>query len=197
MNNDLRALGDALETAIARDIEHGRNTVVALRHVPVVHNDTAQEAPVLTEIQDTTTVTPTVTSIRRKRSRRVVVIAGLATLAIGGAAAATAYRLSDDEVSKGLPGGSAIFEGTDPSCSSSDGVVFDCTLASAPTEEVLADYTGTLETFVDSTLHIAGGCRGITADGLQWTCYAGKRAVEEGIIGPNFLGEFSPSPGRG
>ena len=193
MNDDLRALGDVLEAAIARDIEHERNTVVALRHVPVVPNDTAQEASVLTEIQDTTTVTP----IRRRRSRRVVVIAGLATLAVGGAAAATAYRLSDDEVSKGLPGGSAIFEGTNPSCSSSDGVVFDCTLASAPTVEVLDDYTGTLETFVDSTSHIAGGCRGITADGLQWTCYAGERAVEEGIIGPDFLGEFSPGPSRG
>jgi len=193
MNDDLRALGDVIEAAIARDIEHGRNTVMALRHVPVVHHDTAQEASVLTDNQDTTTVTP----IRRRRSRRVVVIAGLATLAIGGAAAATAYRLSDDEVSKGLPGGSAIFEGTNPSCSSSDGVVFDCTLASAPTVEVLDDYTGTLETFVDSTSHIAGGCRGITADGLQWTCYAGERAVEEGIIGPDFLGEFSPGPSRG
>ena len=193
MNDDLRALGDVIEAAIARDIEHGRNTVMALRHVPVVHHDTAQEATVLTDNQDTTTVTP----IRRRRSRRVVVIAGLATLAIGGAAAATAYRLSDDEVSNGLPGGSAIFEGTNPSCSSSDGVVFDCTLASAPTVEVLDDYTGTLETFVDSTSHIAGGCRGITADGLQWTCYAGERAVEEGIIGPDFLGEFSPGPSRG
>ena len=193
MNDDLRALGDVIEAAIARDIEHGRNTVMALRHVPVVHHDTAQEASVLTDNQDTMTVTP----IRRRRSRRVVVIAGLATLAIGGAAAATAYRLSDDEVSKGLPGGSAIFEGTNPSCSSSDGVVFDCTLASAPTVEVLDDYTGTLETFVDSTSHIAGGCRGITADGLQWTCYAGERAVEEGIIGPDFLGEFSPGPSRG
>ena len=193
MNDDLRALGDVIEAAIARDIEHGRNTVMALRHVPVVHHDTAQEASVLTDNQDTTTVTP----IRRRRSRRVVIIAGLATLAIGGAAAATAYRLSDDEVSKGLPGGSAIFEGTNPSCSSSDGVVFDCTLASAPTVEVLDDYTGTLETFVDSTSHIAGGCRGITADGLQWTCYAGERAVEEGIIGPDFLGEFSPGPSRG
>ena len=196
MNDDLRALGDSLETAIGRDIEHERNTMVALRHVPVVHNDTAQEASVLTEIQDTHDTT-TVTPIRRKRSRRVVVIAGLATLAIGGAAAATAYRLSDDEVSKGLPGGSAIFIGTDPSCNSSDGVVFDCTLASAPTEEVLDDYTGTLEPFIDDTSHIAGGCRGITADGLQWTCYAGERAVEEGIIGPDFLGELSQGPGRG
>ena len=193
MNDDLRALGDVLEAAIARDIEHERNTVVALRHVPVVPNDTAQEASVLTEIQDTT-----VTPIRRRRSRRVVVIAGLATLAIGGAAAATAYRLSDDEVSKGLPGGSAIFEGTNPSCTShDDGIVFDCTLASAPTEEVLDDYTGAAELFVDANKNIAGGCRGITADGLQWTCYAGERAVEEGIIGPDFLGEFSPGPSRG
>ena len=194
MNNDLRALGDALEIAIARDIEHERNTVVALRHVPVVHNDTAQEAPVLTEIHDDTSA---VTSIRRKRSRRVAVIAGLATLAIGGAAAATAYRLSDDEVSKGLPGGSAIFEGTNPSCTSSDGVVFDCTLASAPTVEVLDDYTDTAELFVDANKNIAGGCRGITADGLQWTCYVGDRAVQEGILVADLLGQYAPEPGHG
>jgi len=194
MNDDLRALGDVLEAAIARDIEHERNTVVALRHVSVVPNDTAQEASVLTEIQDTTTVTP----IRRRRSRRVVVIAGLATLAIGGAAAATAYRLSDDEVSKGLPGGSAIFEGTNPSCTShDDGIVFDCTLASAPTEEVLDDYTGAAELFVDANKNIAGGCRGITADGLQWTCYIGDRAVQEGILSADLLGEYAPVPGRG
>ena len=194
MNDDLRALGDVLEAAIARDIEHERNTVVALRHIPVVPNDTAQEASVLTEIQDTTTVTP----IRRRRSRRVVVIAGLATLAIGGAAAATAYRLSDDEVSKGLPGGSAIFEGTNPSCTShDDGIVFDCRLASAPTVEVLNDYTGAAELFVDANKNIAGGCRGITADGLQWTCYVGDRAVEEDILSADLLGEYAPEPGRG
>jgi len=194
MNDDLRALGDVIEAAIARDIEHERNTVTALRHVPVVHHDTAQEASVLTDNQDTTTVTP----IRRRRSRRVVVIAGLATLAIGGAAAATAYRLSDDEVSKGLPGGSAIFEGTNPSCTShDDGIVFDCTLASAPTVEVLDDYTGAAELFVDANKNIAGGCRGITADGLQWTCYVGDRAVEEDILSADLLGEYAPEPGRG
>ena len=194
MNDDLRALGDVLEAAIARDIEHERNTVVALRHVPVVPNDTAQEASVLTEIQDTTTVTP----IRRRRSRRVVVIAGLATLAIGGAAAATAYRLSDDEVSKGLPGGSAIFEGTNPSCTShDDGIVFDCTLSSAPTVEVLDDYTDAAELFVDANKNIAGGCRGLTADGLRWTCYVGDRAVQEGILSADLLGEYAPEPGHG
>jgi hypothetical protein len=92
MNRDLQAIGDALETAIEHEIEHERNTTVALRHVSVVHNDTAQEASVLTDVHDPSTVAP----IRRKRSRRAVVIAaGLATLAIGGAAAATAYRLSD------------------------------------------------------------------------------------------------------
>ena len=196
MNNDLRAIGDALETAIARDIERERNTVVALRHVPVVHNDTAQEAPVLTDIPDTANISTL--APRRKRSRRVVIVAGLATLAVGGVAAATAYRLSDDEVSKGLPGGSAIFEGTSPSCTShDDGIVFDCTLASAPTVEVLDDYTGTLELFVDANKNIAGGCRGITADGLQWTCFVGDRAVQEGILSADLLGEYSPEPGHG
>ena len=90
-----------------------------------------------------------------------------------------------------------IFQGTNPSCSSSDGVVFHCTLASAPTAEVLSDYTNAAELFVDPDLNIAGGCRGQSADGLKWTCYLGQRAVDEGILSADLLGQYSPSPGRG
>jgi hypothetical protein len=96
-----------------------------------------------------------------------------------------------------LPGGSMIFQGTNPSCSSTDGVVFDCTLASAPTAEVLGDYTGAAELFVDKDLNIAGGCRGQSADGLTWTCYLGQRAVDEEILAADLLGQNEPSPGRG
>ena len=71
-----------------------------------------------------------------------------------------------------------------PSCSSRDGVVFECTLASAPTEDVLNDYTNSAQLFVDEDLNIAGGCRGQSADGLKWSCYLGQRAVDEQIPSP-------------
>jgi hypothetical protein len=121
----------------------------------------------------------------------------LAVLGVGGAAAAAVSTMSTDDVTHGLPGGSMIFQGTNPSCSSSDGVVFRCTLASAPTAEVLGDYTNAAELFVDQDLNIAGGCRGESADGLAWTCYLGQRAVDEGILSADLLGQYSPSPGQG
>lgn len=204
MNEDLRRIGDALEASIARQIaasadegDAGRNNVVSLRHVPVDHANRPEEATV-----STTTPTQHPTSLepagRRPMSRRrVALIAAVATLGVGGAAAAAAVRLSSDEVSRGLPGGSAIFEGTGPTCTSTADDVFHCTLASAPTVEALDDYTGTLETFVDDTSHVAGGCIGNTADGLDWTCYAGQLAVDQGIIGPDLLGQLQDGPSHG
>ena len=105
--------------------------------------------------------------------------------------------MSSDEVSQGLPGGSMIFQGTNPTCTSADNIVFQCTLASAPTEEVEDDYTNSAQLFVDSDLNIAGGCRGQSADGLHWTCYLGQRAVDEQILAADLLGQHEPAPGRG
>ncbi|MCU1395116.1 MAG: hypothetical protein JWM34_3544 [Ilumatobacteraceae bacterium] len=195
MIEDLQHIGDALELAIARDVAASRNNVTSLRHVPVDHTDSPEEATVLTE----TSPIVTLDSRRRRVPRRtVVIVAALATLGIGGVAAATAIHLSSDEVSHGLPGGSAIFEGTGPSCATTgDGNVFTCTLASAPTQDVETNYTGTLETFVDGTSHIAGGCIGDTADGLHWTCYAGQLAVDKGIMVQDMLGLLQTAPSHG
>ena len=49
----------------------------------------------------------------------------------------------------------------------------------------------------DATKHVNGGCRSLTSDGRQWRCYIGEAAVEQQIIGPDFLGEYAPSPGVG
>ena len=196
MNRDLTAIGDSLEQAIAVDIDANRNTSRPVRHLPTDHTNVIEEDSMLTSNQthDADNAHPSRT---RRRSRRVVVIGALAVLGIGGAAAAAAVTMSSDDVSHGLPGGSMIFQGTNPSCSSTDGVVFQCTLASAPTAEVLNDYTNAGELFVDKDLNIAGGCRGRSADGLQWTCYLGQRAVDEGILAADLLGQHEPSPGRG
>jgi hypothetical protein len=194
MNRDLTAIGDSLEAAIAAHIDATRNASAPLRHVPTDHTNVIEEDSMLTSNQTHDDTHP---GRARRRSRRVVVIGALAVLGIGGAAAAAAVTMSSDDVSHGLPGGSMIFQGTNPSCSSTDGVVFRCTLASAPTTDVLNDYTDAAELFVDKDLNIAGGCRGRSADGLQWTCYLGQRAVDEGILAADLLGQYSPSPSRG
>ena len=196
MNDDLHTLGDALEHAVALDIAGERHTSAVMRHVSIDRTDVIEEDSMIASdlTQETAQRQP---RRNRRRTRRIVAISALAMLGVGGATAAAVSTMSSDDVSNGLPGGSMIFQGTNPSCSSSDGVVFQCTLASAPTEDVQADYTNTAELFVDQDLNIAGGCRGQSADGLAWTCYLGQRAVDEGILSADLLGQYSPSPGRG
>ena len=137
---------------------------------------------------------------RRRKQRSRTTIAAFATagvLVIGGGAAAAVSLLSSDTVEQGMPGSSGIFIGTDPTCTTKDNVEFDCTLASAPTKEVLDDYKGTKETFTDDEDNIAGGCIGQDSAGLHWTCYAGQRAVEMDIIGPDLLGQHTNGPAAG
>lgn len=197
MNHDLHAIGDALEHAIARDIAAGRNTSVLNGHLSTHDTHVIEEDPMFTTDHAPENQLQDQTRRNRRRTRRIVAISALSVLGVGGAAAAAVATMSSDEVSHGLPGGSMIFQGTDPSCTSGDGVVFQCTLTSAPTAEVLTDYTNAAELFVDADLNIAGGCRGQSADGLKWTCYLGQRAVDEGILSADLLGQYSPSPGRG
>ena len=197
MNDDLTTLGDALERAVALEIATSRNNSALPGHVPTEHANVIEEDLMLTSNPTRSSSDEIQPRRNRRRSRRIAVIGAIAVIGIGGAAAAAVSTMSSDEVSHGLPGGSAIFQGTNPSCNSTDGVVFDCTLASAPTEEVLNDYTDAAELFVDKDLNIAGGCRGQSADGLKWTCYLGQRAVDEAILSADLLGQYSPSPGRG
>jgi hypothetical protein len=42
-----------------------------------------------------------------------------------------------------------------------------------------------------------GGCRALTADGRQWSCYLGEAAVRQKIIAKDFLGQHSEGPGVG
>ena len=129
---------------------------------------------------------------RRRRLRRsagtVAVAAGLA--GIGWTAASAAGLLSADTVEAGLPGGAIIFQGTDPSCTTEDEAVFDCRLSTAPIDETGgATWVGVKEGFVDENNIVAGGCEAQDFAGMHWLCYAGHRAIEEGIIGPLALGQ--------
>ena len=194
----LAGLGDELERAVARQIDARRNTGEPAGHLlHVAASDiTIEEDP----MADTTPGAPAADlDAARRRSRRRWIVAGTAgaVLAISGAAAAATGVFSTDSVERGMPGGSAIFTGTEATCTTDDDVVFDCTLDHAPTVEVLDDYTGSGQLIVDDSLHINGGCRGVDAEGLHWTCFVGQRAVDEGLLSQDLLGQLSLTPSHG
>jgi hypothetical protein len=62
---------------------------------------------------------------------------------------------------------------------------------------VNTDWSGTVEPTVDATKHVNGGCRAQNASGTEWECYIGQAAVQHGIIGQSFLGQYAPAPGVG
>jgi hypothetical protein len=135
---------------------------------------------------------------RRTRTRRRRIAAGAAVLAVavpGGALAAG--LLSTDDVERSLPAGTRFLVGTRPECTVvREGVEYHCTIHGAFQAEI-ADLEGTVEPTVDATKHVNGGCRSLRSDGREWQCYIGRAAVDRQIIGPGFLGEYAPSPGRG
>jgi hypothetical protein len=137
-----------------------------------------------------------------RRRRRRTLAAGLAALAIAvpGAALAANALISTDDVAKSIPSGTWALMGTQPTCTTvRPGVEFDCTLAKPPrTGDVEpGGWYRAAEPTVDRTKHVNGGCRSLSADGMRWRCYIGREAVRQQIIGPGFLGELAPAPGRG
>jgi hypothetical protein len=133
----------------------------------------------------------------RRPSRRVGAIAVALGVVIPGAAIAADHLISTQEVAASMPAGTLALAGTEPTCTVvKDGVEYHCTLAKAPAPEV-SDWTNAAEPTVDSSKHVNGGCRGLNAAGTEWECYIGQAAVDQKLIGPGFLGAYSPSPGVG
>jgi hypothetical protein len=106
----------------------------------------------------------------------------------------------------GIPGvaiGTLALAGTNPTCTVvTKDVEFHCTLAKAPASEVTdaqgnPAWKGTVEPSVDAAHHVNGGCRSLRDDGLEWQCYIGQEAVDQKIIGQQFLGETVSGPGVG
>ncbi len=132
-----------------------------------------------------------------RRPRRLLLVAASLAVAVPGIALAASTLIGTDEVARSLPAGTLALLGTEPTCTVvQPDVEYHCTLARPPAPEV-ADWTGTVEPSVDDSKHVNGGCRSLRADGLEWRCYIGEAAVEQGIIGADFLGEFAPAPGVG
>ena len=135
---------------------------------------------------------------RRVRRRRGAVLAAVAALvAVPAVAVGANALLTEEEVAQSIPAGTLWLQGTQPSCTVVvQDVEYRCTLGTAPGDEI-ADWTGAAMPTVDASKHVNGGCRSLNADGTEWSCYVGRAAVEQQIIGAGFLGEYAPSPGVG
>ena len=134
--------------------------------------------------------------VRRPR-RRLALAAIAAAILIPGVAFAADQLISNNDVAASMPAGTLSLAGTEPTCTTVKAdVEYHCLLAKPPAPEV-TDWKGTVEPTVDATKHVNGGCRSLTSAGTEWQCYIGQAAVDQKIIGPQFLGEFAPSPGVG
>jgi hypothetical protein len=144
-------------------------------------------------------------AVRRPRrvTRRLGIVMAVFAIAIPGAAIAADHLLSTDDVAQSLPAGTLALAGTEPTCTVvTKGVEYHCVLAKAPAVEVTdaagnPKWKGTVEPSVDASKHVNGGCRGLRDDGLEWECYIGQAAVDQKIIGQQFLGEAVSGPGVG
>jgi hypothetical protein len=139
------------------------------------------------------------TTVRRsfRVTKGLVVLAALVALAAPAAVVATSL-LTPHDVAVGMPGGSAIFQGTNPSCVVvTDGVAYRCTLAYAPTVETVPSYLGSKQILQGTDSTIVGGCIGTSSNGLHWDCYIGEAAVQHGILVKSMLGQPMQGPSHG
>jgi hypothetical protein len=134
---------------------------------------------------------------RRRVSRRLAVMVAVLAIGVTGVAIAADQLIGTGDVAQSMPAGTLALAGTEPTCTVvTENVEFHCVLANAPAPEV-SDWKGTVESTVDASKHVNGGCRSLAHDGREWECYIGQAAVDEKIIGQSLLGEFAPAPGRG
>jgi hypothetical protein len=135
---------------------------------------------------------------RRARPRKLAVAAAVLVLAIPGLAIGASRLITNDDVAASLPAGTKMLQGTDPRCTVvTQDVEYHCVLSHAIPSPEVSDLKGTVEPTVDASSHVNGGCRSLESDGLTWECYIGEKAVDEQIIGPDFLGTYSSGPGVG
>jgi hypothetical protein len=133
----------------------------------------------------------------RRATKGLVVFAAVAALLVPTAVVATSL-LTPHDVATGMPGGSAIFDGTNPTCVVvTEGVDYRCTLAHAPTVETTASYLGSKQLLKGPDATITGGCIATSADGLHWECYIGDAAVQHDILVKSLLGQPVLAPGHG
>jgi hypothetical protein len=136
---------------------------------------------------------------RRRPGRRAALALAAVAVTVPGAAVAANALLSPDDVARSMPAGTLMLQGTEPSCTVvRDQVEYRCTLAHAPRGEIApGQFKGTVEPTVGRDGTFNGGCRALDAEGRHWSCYLGRAAVDQQIIGPGLLGQTSEGPGVG
>jgi hypothetical protein len=139
----------------------------------------------------------------RRQARRIVGVAVALLAVCAGVAAGASLLKSPTEERASILAGTALFQGTDPTCIAQSSVEFRCTLPSTPTGETFYDaaghivtdvFLGMKEETVDTSHHVDGGCISRTADGTIWDCFLGQAAVDQGVIDPAILGGYLPGP---
>lgn len=135
---------------------------------------------------------------RRSGRRRALFAAGLVcgSFAAGIGAAAAVSHFTVKELQIGLPGGSRMFEGTNPTCRHLSEDLFACELESPPPADQRA-YADLPKVFVDDDRRVAGVCVLISTDLMSWLCVKGDQAVELGLITAEYLGSVQPVQGVG
>jgi hypothetical protein len=134
---------------------------------------------------------------RRRAGRRALLAAAALAVGVPAAAGIAAGLLSEESVAHSMPAGAAMLVGTDPTCTVvRDGVEYHCVLRRPP-DGGQESYLGTVYQTVDANQRVNGGCRSLTAGGLEWQCYIGQEAVDQQIIGQDFLGETQTVPAVG
>jgi hypothetical protein len=135
---------------------------------------------------------------RQSRRRRRIGIGAVAVAILVPGGALAAGLLSTEDVEQSIPAGTKFLAGTTPQCTVvKDGVEYHCTIKGTFKSEIDGSLKGTVEPTVDATKHVNGGCRSLTDDGREWSCYIGETAVSQKIIGKDFLGQYAPEPGVG
>lgn len=90
-----------------------------------------------------------------------------------------------------LPAGGRI-QGIAPSCTTTDSIVYDCTIPEYPADGRTSNMTGFTTIVVDDTSHVSGGCRSTSVDATRFTCYVGQRSIDEQVVGADYLGDWAP-----
>lgn len=135
----------------------------------------------------------------RRRPLLALLAAGFLLLGtVGVGIAASRLFKSPAQEEQGLPGGSAMFIGTHPTCTPVSDQQFRCVLQFAPTVEfIVGSYFGAKMQSVDTSNHVDGGCIATSDNGLAWDCYLGRAAVTHGILDQSLLGQYQPQPSHG
>jgi hypothetical protein len=118
--------------------------------------------------------------LRGARARLAVALLAI-TVAVPGLTIATGMLGPDQAVANGLPAGTKVMVGTQPTCTAlRAGVEYRCAFAVAPARG------GVLRT-VDSSGQVNGGCASQNVVETLWICYFGGAAIHHGVVPQGLL----------